>query len=173
MASRMRSTERPSSASNCLLITSPRRSRRESVFSRNSGRALDRGRQLLGFSIPVVALHHARGVLADGLQELAPVVLEAVADLPDQALVVARLAAALDVLDNGAPLLEVPIDHPVDELVYALVYEVLGIGDDLPLEALLHLLLAHKLAKVHQPYVLLQPRVAPLVERVDDVLDLR
>src|SRR5215204_891618 len=42
MASLIRSMERPSSASNCRLTTSPRRSRRASVFSRNSSRALRR-----------------------------------------------------------------------------------------------------------------------------------
>src|SRR5215208_2791476 len=44
MASLIRSMERPSSASNCRLTTSPRRSRRASVFSRNSSRALRRRR---------------------------------------------------------------------------------------------------------------------------------
>src|SRR5215212_6597320 len=130
------------------------------------------GGELLRLAFTVVALHDARGVLAHGVQQLAPVILEAVADLPDQTLVVARLPPALDVLHDHAPLLEVSVDHPVDELVDPLVYEVLGVCDDLPLEALLHLLLAQELAKVHQPDVLLQPRIAALVERVDDVLDL-
>ena len=43
--------------------------------------------QLFGFAFPVVALHHVLDVLADGLDEPAAVVLETVADLPDQALV--------------------------------------------------------------------------------------
>src|ERR687886_716174 len=144
MASRIRSTERFSSASNCLPTTSPRRARNESVLSRNSrlgDGALNRRGQLLRLALAVVALHSARGVLAHGLQELAAVVLEAVPDVPDQALVVARLAAALDILDYRAPLLEVALNHPVYELVYPLVYELLGVGDDLPLEALPHLLL--------------------------------
>src|SRR5215210_7142097 len=42
--------------------------------------ALDGERELLGLAFPVVAVHHVLGVLADGPQELAAGVLEAVAD---------------------------------------------------------------------------------------------
>jgi hypothetical protein len=49
---------------------------------------------------------------------------------------------------------------------------LLGIGDDLSLEALLDLVALHQLANVRETDVLLEPLVAPLVHREDDVLDL-
>src|SRR5215208_2862690 len=98
--------------------------------------ALDGVRQLFGLALPVVALHHVLGVLAYGLDEPAAVVLETVADLPDQALVVFGLAAAVDVHDDHAPQVEVPVDQPIYELVYPLVHELLNVCDDFPLEAL-------------------------------------
>src|SRR5215203_3406752 len=134
--------------------------------------ALEGERQFLGLALPVVALHHVLGVLADGLDEPAAVVLETVAHLPDQTLVVIGLTAAIDVLDDHAPLLEVPVDHPVYELIHPLVHELLGVCDDLPLETLAHLLLAEELADVGEADVLLQPAVAPLVHLQDYVLDL-
>src|ERR671932_461435 len=72
-------------------------------------------------------------------------------------------AAALDVLDDGAPLLEVPVYHPVYELIHPLVHELLRVADDLPLEALAHLLLPKELADVGEADVLLKPGVAPPV----------
>ncbi len=133
---------------------------------------LDGERQLLGLALPVVALHHVLGVLADRLEEPAAVVLEAVADLADQPLVVSGLAAAVDVLDDHAPLLEVPGNHPIYELVDTLVHEVFGVGDDFPLEAFAHLLLPEEFADVGEPNIFLQPGVTPLVHPQDYVLDL-
>jgi hypothetical protein len=52
----------------------------------------------------VVALDDVGGVLAYGLEELRAVVLEVIADFPDDVLVVPRLPAAVDVLDYSAPL---------------------------------------------------------------------
>src|SRR5215203_3630 len=75
--------------------------------------ALKREGKLLRFVLAVVAPDHLCGVLADGPQELAPVELEVVADLPDNMLVVLSLPAAVDVLDDGSPLFQVPVDHPV------------------------------------------------------------
>ncbi|MBW3631282.1 MAG: response regulator, partial [Gemmatimonadetes bacterium] len=77
------------------------------------------------------------GVPADGLEKLVAVVLEVVPDVADDVLVVARLAPAVHVIHNPPPLLEVPVDHPVDKLLDPLVYQPFGIGDDLVLEALL------------------------------------
>src|ERR687894_83505 len=84
----------------------------------------------------------------------------------------ATTTAPIDVLYDSAPLPEVAVHHPVYEFVNPLVYEFLGVGHHLSLEALAHLLLPQQLAEVHQPDVLLQPGVAPLVEGVDDILDL-
>src|SRR5918999_98313 len=134
--------------------------------------ALDGERQLLGLALPVIALHHVLGVLVDGLDEPAAVVLETVAQFPDQAPVVIGLASSVDVLDDHAPLLEIPVDHPVYELVDPLVHKVLGVCHDLPLETLAHLLLAEELADVGEADVLLQPGVAPLAHLQDYVLDL-
>ena len=50
---------------------------------------------VVGLALPVVALHHVLGVLADRLNEPTTVVFETVADLSDQALVVIGLAAAM------------------------------------------------------------------------------
>src|SRR5215217_7912089 len=134
--------------------------------------ALQRERQLLRLALAVVALHHVLGVLADRAQKLAAVVVEGVADLPDQALVVVRLTAPVHVIHDRAPLLQVPVYHPVHELIHPLIHELLGVSDDLPLEALAHPLLAEQLEDVTEADVLLQPGVAPLVHPHDDVLDL-
>jgi hypothetical protein len=68
---------------------------------------LDRGRlgdgalqgegELLRLVFAVVALDDVSGVLADGVEQLRAVVLEVVADLPDDLLVVPNLSAAVDV----------------------------------------------------------------------------
>ncbi len=96
-----------------------------------------------------------RGVLADGVEELRAVVLEGVADLADDVFVVPRLPAAIDILHDSAPLLEVPVDHSVYELLQPPIDELLGVRHDLLLETLLHLLLADELADVHDPNILL------------------
>jgi hypothetical protein len=62
MASRIRSTERFASVSNWRLTTSPRRLRRESVFSRNSSRALRRrfGRMNRPYPATIACKHYIR-----------------------------------------------------------------------------------------------------------------
>src|SRR5215210_2249908 len=130
-------------------------------------------RYLLRFPIPIVVSDDRRRVAADRTKHLAAVVLEVVADVADQVLVVLRLPAAVHVCDDAPPLLQVPVDHPVDKLPDAIVDQGLRVGNDLALETVLDLLAPDQLADVADPDVSLEPFVAPLVHLVNYVLDLR
>ena len=105
-------------------------------------------------------------------ENLAAVVLEAVVHLAHELAVEARLTPEVGVLQDRAPLLEVPVDHPADKFAHAVVEELLGVGDYLVPETLLDLLALHKLHGVLEVDVLLEPLVAPLVDRTHDLPDL-
>ena len=108
--------------------------------------------ELARFAPAIVRLDDRLRRAADGLDHAPPLVVErtrvvVVLVLADDA-IAERAASIGQVLRDPLPLAEVGVDQPVDQVVHALLDLLRRVGDDLPLEALLH---ARPVQQIHHP----------------------